>query len=321
MKLSVIVPIYNGEKYINRCLDSLVNQTIDDIEYIVINDGSTDNTDTIIKKYLPNQKIKYFKRDNHGIGNTRNFGLKQATGEYIGFVDGDDYIEDNMFEILYNKAIKDNLDMVVCDFYRDYEEDNKQIVECINGLDNSNLFVNPSLVNKINTSPWNKIYKKSLISSENDLFPEKIKYEDAPFVMNMMIKAQKIGKVDVPLYHYMIHKNSETTKVDEKIFDIFPILNIIQNQSKDKIYLKDEIEYFIVQRLSDYNIQQRNQKDRKTRNKFIEESFKYIEANVSMKIRKRYYANIGFLKGIIESNQIITKFYCELVNLFKINKK
>ena len=121
-KVSIIVPCYNVEKYIDRCLLSLINQTLKEIEIILINDGSTDRTDEIIQKYLNDNRIKYFKRTNHGIGNTRNFGLKEATGEYIGFVDSDDYIELNMIELLYKKATEKNLDIVVCDFYRNFDE-------------------------------------------------------------------------------------------------------------------------------------------------------------------------------------------------------
>ena len=86
IKVSVIVPVYNGEKYIARCIDSLLKQTLKEIEIIIINDGSVDKTDEIINSYLPDERIKYFKRTNHGIGSTRNFGLKQASGEYIGLL-------------------------------------------------------------------------------------------------------------------------------------------------------------------------------------------------------------------------------------------
>ena len=89
-KLSVVIPVYNTEQYLPRCIESLINQTYKNIEIVIINDGSTDKTDSIIKKYINDSRIKYYNRSNHGIGKTRNFGIKEATGEYITFIDSDD---------------------------------------------------------------------------------------------------------------------------------------------------------------------------------------------------------------------------------------
>ena len=99
VKVSVIVPIYNSEKYLKRCIDSLVNQTLTEMEFILINDGSTDGSDSIINSYS-DSRIKYFKRSNHGIGATRNFGIEHSSGDFIGFLDSDDYVEPDMFEKL-----------------------------------------------------------------------------------------------------------------------------------------------------------------------------------------------------------------------------
>lgn len=322
IKVSVIVPVYNGEKYIARCIDSLLKQTLKEIEIIIINDGSTDKTDEIINSYLPDERIKYFKRTNHGIGSTRNFGLKQASGEYIGFVDGDDFIEHNMYEELYDKAYRESLDIVVCDYYRDFEESNTSIVDHVNGFycDIINLKELPNLVNIVNLSPWNKLYKRDMINIDEENFPEKLKYEDAPFVMRMMTRAEKIGKVDLPLYHYMIHKNSETTVIDKRVFDIFSIISLIRNEHYNKQYLQEPLDYLTVQRLSDYNIQQRNQRDKELRNKFIDMSFKYIKENVKDYKKNKYYKDLSFLKRIIEKNIVITKLYCNIYAWIKYRK-
>lgn len=318
IKVSVIVPVYNVSKYIKRCMDSLVNQTLDDIEFIIINDGTKDDSEEIIKTYK-SDKIKYYKRANHGIGNTRNFGLKHANGEYIGFVDSDDYIECDMFEKLYNKAKQDNLDIVVCDFYRDNEESNTSSVDYINGFKNgnTNLKEQPDLINNINLSPWNKLYKRELIDVNSENFVETLKYEDAPFVIRMLDKAKMIGKIDKPLYHYMIHKNSETTIMDKRVFDMFEIYNIIYNEHKDKEYLKDSLEYLFVCGLSNYNLQQRNQKDKKLRYEFINRSFDYMNSHATTKNKKRYYKNVQFLRRLIEQSKFLTKLYCNLYIKFK----
>ena len=112
-KISIIVPVYNVEKYVDRCLRSLVTQTLQDIEIIIVNDGTQDKSEEIIEKYVrENQnKIKYYEKSNGGLSSARNYGLEYATGEYIAFLDSDDYVETNMYEEMYNLAKKENADM------------------------------------------------------------------------------------------------------------------------------------------------------------------------------------------------------------------
>ena len=122
-KVSVIIPVYNVEKYISRCLESLANQTLKDLEILIVNDGSTDNSRSIIEKYLKKHslRIKYFEKQNGGLSSARNYGLKYATGEYIAFLDSDDYVEKDMYEDMYKIAKKDDADMVECDFLWEWE--------------------------------------------------------------------------------------------------------------------------------------------------------------------------------------------------------
>ena len=126
--ISIIVPIYNAEKYINKCVDSLLRQTKKEIEFILINDGSTDNTDSLLREYK-DKRIKYFKNKNQGIGKTRNFGIDKAKGKYLMFIDSDDYIEKDACEKLFNKAENSKLDLVVCNFYKVY--DNGEVEDII----------------------------------------------------------------------------------------------------------------------------------------------------------------------------------------------
>ena len=122
IKVSVIVPVYNVEDYIEKCLNSLVNQTLEDIEIIIVNDGSKDNSENIIKSFLSRypQKIKYLKKENGGLSDARNYGIPYATGEYIAFLDSDDYVELDTYENMYNLAKKENSDMVECNFIWEY---------------------------------------------------------------------------------------------------------------------------------------------------------------------------------------------------------
>ena len=228
--ISIIVPIYNASKYLKKCLDSLVNQTKKELEFILINDGSTDDSESIIKSYK-DSRIKYFKRSNHGIGKTRNFGINKAVGKYIMFLDSDDYLEENACEELYKKIEKEKLDVVVCDFYR--VDSNSKEVEKIISFKNTSLKDNPNLLLNINLAPWNKIYRSALNKNNNIKFIEDLKYEDAPFVALSLLKSKKIGKVDKPLINYTIHEKSETTVRDERIFDIIKIVDIIRSYFKD----------------------------------------------------------------------------------------
>lgn len=307
--ISIIVPSYNAEKSIDKCITSLINQTKKELEFIIINDGSTDSTEEIIKKYK-DKRIKYFKNKNSGIGKTRNFGIEKAKGKYLMFVDSDDYLENDACFSLFNKIEKSNSDVVVSNFYKVY--DNRK--ESINILEfnNCTLEEKPDLINIVNTAPWNKIYRTSLIKDNNVFFPENIKYEDAPFVLECLDKASKISQIDEYTYNYVIHNNSETTVRDEKVFDIFKIIDMIRIYFSDKDYMKEEIDYYIVSMLMNYNIQQRNQKDKKIGMKFIDESFDYLNKYVPNYRNNKYFKKRSKVKGFIEKHKNVSKIYCRL---------
>ena len=203
-KISVIVPVYGVEKYISKCLNSLVNQTLNDIEIIVVNDGTKDNSQKIIDKYVKKypDKVKSFIKENGGQGSARNYGLKQANGDYIGYVDSDDYVELEMYEKLYNKAISDNLDIAICGNYNVSEDyKNKKVdLEFIKFQDNK---INALFGKK---AVWNKIYKKSIV--EKLEFRSKVWYEDFDFSIKAICGAKKIGYVNEPLYDYLLREGS-----------------------------------------------------------------------------------------------------------------
>ena len=307
--ISIIVPIYNASKYLDKCLNSLVNQTKKELEFILVNDGSTDNSESIIKSYN-DDRIRYFKRSNHGIGNTRNFGISKSNSKYIMFLDSDDYLEKDACEILFKKIDKDNLDLVICDFYKGNKDQFEEIK--INEFNNTSLQNNPRLLLDINLAPWNKIYRSDLIKNNNIKFIENLKYEDAPFVVLSLLKARKIGKVNKPLLYYIIHKNSETTIRDEKIFDIIKITDIIRDYSKEYEWTKEVIDEMTIQILVNYNIQQREIQDKKMRDKFINQTFSYFEKNIPNYKQNSYFNNRNMLKSIIEKSRILSKLYCDL---------
>lgn len=315
--ISIIVPIYNAEKYLKKCIDSLVNQTKKEIEIILINDGSTDSSERIIKEYK-DERIKYFKNKNQGIGKTRNFGIEKATGKYLLFVDSDDYLDKNACEKLYNKIENDSLDLLVYDFYREFDNGKKE-EEKLQKFDISNLKENPKLLLNINLSPWNKLYKTEVIKGNNTKFVENLKYEDAPFVVEAIINSKRIGKLDESLYYYMIHSNSETTIRDKRIFDILEIVDIIRKKVKKlkSDSINEVLDTLTISILMNYNIQQRMQKNKKVGMEFIDKSFEYLQRNIPNYKNNIYFKDRNMLKSIIEKNKQISKLYCRMYRVKK----
>lgn len=311
--ISIIVPIYNAEKYIAKCVDSLVNQTKKELEFILINDGSTDNTEEIIKTYK-DKRIKYYKNKNQGIGKTRNFGISKSTGKYIMFLDSDDYLSKNACQKMYEKILESNSDLVICDFYKVYDSGKTEEVK-LSSFGETSLKGRPSIINEINLAPWNKIYKRELIIKNKIKFIENLKYEDAPFVIETLSKAKKISKLNESLNYYVIHGNSETTVRDERCFDILKIVDIIRRNTKDKKYLKEAVDKLTVKIITNYTVQQRNQKEKEIGMKFIDEAFTYLKREVPDYRNNKYYTGRSFFKRIVEKNKNITKGYCKLYKL------
>ena len=183
-KISVIIPVYNCEKFIEKCLQSLVNQTLTDIEIILVNDGSTDNSQKIIEKFS-DTRIKLINKKNGGQSSARNVGLDVANGEYIGFIDSDDWVDSDFFEKLYNTAKKYNADIAMTDFIRIGPTKYKK------RLNISEEKIYEKIENKIKIANalkegciWNKIYKKEILTGLK--FNEGMYFEDGPFTIRAL---------------------------------------------------------------------------------------------------------------------------------------
>lgn len=241
IKVSIIVPAYNVEDYIQKCLESLVNQTLQEIEIIVVNDGSTDQTKSRIEKFMlayP-EKIKYLEKVNGGLSSARNYGLPSANGKYIGFVDSDDYIESDMFEKMYQKAEEENSDMVECDFIWEYE--NKQKIDTGKIYSNKKeAFLYARVV------AWNKLIRRETLEKANIKFPEGLRYEDTEFFYKLLPSLNKISFVKKPLVHYIQRSNSIANTQNERVQEIFTIWdNVIKFYKEKGLYeeYKEVIEY------------------------------------------------------------------------------
>lgn len=209
ISVSVVVPVYNVEQYLDRCLQSLVSQTLDSIEIIVVNDGSTDGSADIIRSFQSRyDNIVVIDKVNGGLSSARNAGIDCAKGEFVGFVDADDYVEPDMFRLLYDATRANSADVAICGYYRnDYKNDIQKVPALnidapYNRRHDSDYFI-------FDLSPyaWNKIFSRKMIIDSGIRFPEGRVYEDIPTVFPWMSKANLITVVDTPLYHYGINRD------------------------------------------------------------------------------------------------------------------
>lgn len=240
-KVSIIVPVYNVERYIVRSMDSLVNQTLKDIEIIVVNDGSTDNSKKLIEIYqekYPN-KIKLVDKENGGLSDARNYGIPHATGEYIAFLDSDDYVELDTYEKMYNKAKEDDSDLVECDFIWEYPDRKK--------VDTGKIYNNKKeMLTYARVVAWNKLIKRSLIEEHKMEFPKGLRYEDVEFFYKMVPYYNKVSFVKEPLIHYIQRSSSISNTQNERTKEMFTIMdNVIKYYKENNLYeeYKTELEY------------------------------------------------------------------------------
>lgn len=221
--ISVIIPIYNSEKYLSECLDSVINQTYENLEIILVNDGSIDNSECVAKQYQNKDKrIRYFYKNNEGSGLTRNFGYEKSNGDYILFLDSDDYIDVKMIEKLYN-VIQDNDSFSV--MLQGYKVVGNDITLVKRNINEISLLRSPSVCIRLFN---NKVLKKSGIIFLNNKIGE-----DLEFVAKLLIYNNKISYVDEPLFYYRIHDESTIQSSNvEDMFSIFESINGIEEYAK-----------------------------------------------------------------------------------------
>ena len=206
-KISVIIPIYNVEKYLSQCLDSVINQTFKDIEIICINDGSTDNSLQILQQYAHKDKrIKIIDQQNQGLSIARNNGISQACCEYISFIDSDDYIHPKFLETLYEAIIQNNCDIAGCNFQKIQTKETPLFITTKIKVYNSALDVLLNKKNFIHFNVWNKLYKKEVI--QDIRFAENLYYEDWIFNTQVFAQSNKFAWIPSKLYGYRISNNS-----------------------------------------------------------------------------------------------------------------
>lgn len=230
-KISIIIPVYNGEKYIKECLDSIINQTYVNFEIIIVDDGSNDNTLNIIHEYN-NEKVKVFSKENGGVSSARNFAIKHVSGDYIMFVDSDDYLTNNnsLSELVNNLEGYD-----VINFGNNIVDNNKITLQSLNINEDS--FINGSSYfnyvlkdgNGFSFYFWRYLFKKELF--DDIVFPDGRIFEDTNTIYKVLLKASNIRIIDKPLYSYRYNNSSLTKIINYKICD--DMIYIIKTTAND----------------------------------------------------------------------------------------
>lgn len=240
VKISVIIPVYNEEDYLNECLDSIVNQSLEDIEIICVDDGSTDNSLNILKSYESDNRIKIIPKENSGLGASRNVALDIAQGEYIVFMDSDDYLNLNALEALYDLAESKSLDCIIYKIANFNDRTRKEShtdyfdMSFLRDRVGDNVFdwsyVKDCLFQISVTSP-SKLFKRQMI--ENIRFPEGLLFEDTLFFIKVLFNAQRMYFLDEYLYYRRIHSNSITNSYYAEFSDCITIYDMIYDYLKE----------------------------------------------------------------------------------------
>ncbi len=330
-KISVVLPVYNVANYLRKCLDSLINQTFEDFEVICVNDGSTDLSLGILEGYsVRDSRFKIITQENKGLSGARNTGIKHVRGEYVLFVDSDDWLEENALEELYNhvKVFDSDITMFKFQFYdetaKEYSEGPFTNLEIIpDSFDDLNFDYNDVLdiLFKISHAPFNKLYKKSFL--DNFLFPEGLIYEDLYFFYTVFFSAEKTSVLRKILYNYRIRDNSISTTGDGKSFDIFKVLAHVREILKEKeIYeeVKDEFLMFIIVNLKFVYLRLNLEfKDRFI--EVIKEKYEYFNLDDVCDFEGWHYEDQSFYKSICisKNSEIFDLNYEKLQAEFLLN--
>lgn len=257
-QVSVIIPVYNVEKYLECCLDSVIGQTLNDIEIICVNDGSTDNSGKILAEYAEkDSRIKVINQENRGAGAARNAGLKVAKGKFLSFIDGDDFIDLRMYEILCKRIENLECDIAICNYNIVDEfnqtKDSKNLKKEYSVFQRYGIFnyktYSLELLNKFQNAAWNKIFRADFVKDKGILFQEIERANDLFFVKSLMFSTEKICCTTEKLVSYRSVSTGLQSNYYKNPYDIMKALSalkkfMVQNALYEKFY--DELEYYFV---------------------------------------------------------------------------
>lgn len=270
MKLSIIVPVYKVEEYLGECVDSLLSQTIDDYEIILVDDGSPDNSGKIADEYaaINPDMIRVLHIDNGGQGRARNFALDIAKGDFVGFVDSDDWVTHDMYEKMYIRAAETGADVVVCDFMERFADGRESVLPASlqdNWLGSAG-------------SSCNKIFRRSLVGELR--FPVGLWYEDFYFSAVMLLRSKHTEFIAEPLYIY--RRGQESTMHNNnaaKNLDMLTIMDMLEKEMLPADY-KDDFEFFLVNHVLLDSISRLAKQDAPERKEVIGKLRQYVQAKI-----------------------------------------
>jgi glycosyltransferase involved in cell wall biosynthesis len=226
IKVSVIVPCYKVSRFLPRCLESLSHQTLDSVQIIAVDDGSPENESEILS--LWQEKIPLLeicRKENGGLSDARNYGLARAKGEYVAFLDGDDYMDPNLLSSLYKKAKETDADVVACPILYEWERKTKRVSSGFPAYGEKDEVRKAFL--QFYPAVWNKLYKRSLFEENGLNFQKGVHFEDVELSHRLLVFANKIAAVEDAAVHYVQREGSITAKADERLFDYIKNLNSI----------------------------------------------------------------------------------------------
>ena len=308
MKLSIIVPVYKVEEYLGECVDSLLSQTIDDYEIILVDDGSPDNSGKIADEYaaVNPDMIRVLHIDNGGQGRARNFALDIAKGDFVGFVDSDDWVTHDMYEKMYTRAAETGADVVVCDFMERFADGRESVLPASlqdNWLGSAG-------------SSCNKIFRRSLIGELR--FPVGLWYEDFYFSAVMLLRSKHTEFIAEPLYIY--RRGQESTMHNNnaaKNLDMLTIMDMLEKEMLPAGY-KDDFEFFLVNHVLLDSISRLAKQDAPERKEVIGKLRQYVQAKIpklsgcgsyKKESRKRRLIMWMNYHGLEDAGQFILKIY------------
>ena len=317
-KISVIVPVYNTEKYLSKCLNSILNQTLKEIEVIVVNDGSKDDSQEIIDEFVSkDSRLVSIQKENGGLSDARNAGIDKAKGEFIAFVDSDDYIDSSMFEKMFDLAKKHESEIVLCDLVKVNE----------NGKEFRDLPQSPQLPEKIILSDdftifgemscfaCNKIFKKALF--ENHRFRNGIHFEDIELIPKLVLDSSIISKINEPFYKYFERQNSISKTHTEKGLDMFVAVNEVTNyfyQSKYNTFATELKRFQIIQGYYSYLAYLAYVKDKNLKRKMLNVLNDFLKANNLTKKELKNY--IRFDRNYLNSLPLKKRIFYHLAMIY-----
>lgn len=281
--ISVIVPIYNVEDYISKCIESIINQTYKNLEIILVNDGSKDKSFDISLEYeKKDERIKLYTKENGGLSDARNYGLDRATGKYVAFIDSDDFVDLLMFETMINAIEKKAADVAVCDMK--YLYDDGREVFASGGLFTYGVVKEEPRLIGINNSACNKLYLRTMF---NDVrFPVGKYYEDLASIPKILYKSKKIVKVDRAFYIYYQRSGSIAHTASEKIFDIYTAISdcidYVKSHGNEQNIINELYHLYIIHGLDLTTIRIKDFDDKSIRKQYLRKN---------MELLKKHYPN------------------------------